>query len=271
MDWYSVGIAAACGAVAGMVGAVVSFATKNKKGNQIIQTVVTVVLFSVLYAVANNTLIPNHKKEAALAQFESEILDNPAFEALKEYEPEAMAKIRAYLDRAIDESHDPLIVQTNTRQILSDVLASRIGKASDSAVLEIAELLIDQMSILSQRQDDSCFRFLHPTVAGGIDATEVFSEELMARDYRSTASILSTYDANRAEPDETRAQDVFNPIIKSVVDEYGESAVAQLNNVTSPETDRALVCTVTLGLISAIANRPPEESVLVFRWMFNQR
>ena len=141
MDWYSVGIAAGCGAVAGGIGSLVSFATKGKKAKQIIQTIVTVVLFSVLYALANNSIIPDHKKQVALAQFELEILGNPAFEALEEYAPEAMEEVRSYLGKAVDESHDALLVQTNTRQILSITLVSRIGKASDSAILEVSELL----------------------------------------------------------------------------------------------------------------------------------
>ena len=268
MDWYSVGIAAGCGAVAAGVGSLVSLATKGKKAKQIIQTIVTVVLFSVLYAFANNGIIPDHKKQVALAQFESEILGNPAFEALKEYAPEAMEEIRTYLGKAVDESHDALLVQTNTRQILAKTLVTRIGKSSDSAILEMSELLIDQMKILDKRGDDSCFRFLHPAVAGGIDATQVFSNEIMNRDYESTKSILSSFDENRPAPHESQALQIFNPIVASLVDKYGQPAVAQLNSVSAPETDRSLVCAVTMELYSAIAARPADETVIVLRWMF---
>jgi hypothetical protein len=268
MDWYSVGIAAGCGAIAGGIGAVVSRAAIGGKSQTIIHTIVTVGLFSVLYAWANNSIIADHKKQVALAQFESEILGNPAFEALKEYEPEAMEDIRSYLDEAVDNSHDSLLIQTNTRQILSNILVSRIPKASDSALLEMSGLLIDQMTALHERGDDSCFRFLHPNVAGGIDAAAVFSGEMMGRDYAATESILSSFDENRAAPDEEQAMRIFNPIVANLVDKHGQAAVAQLSNVTAQETDRSLVCAMTIDLYTEITVRPVDETAIVLRWMF---
>lgn len=234
------------------------------------QTIVTIVLFTVFFAIAKSTIIADHKNEAALAAFEEEILGNPAFDALKQYEPEAMARIYAYLEVALDESHDPLMIQTNSRQILSDTLVLRISKSSDEALLNMSDLLIEQMTFLSKRDDDSCFKYLHPLVDGGLDAIGLFPDEMLSRDYESTAGILSTYDETRQIPSQEQAMTVFVPIVEILNEKHGPENVALLNAAADPNTDRAALCTVTLDLYSQLLARPQDEAILAMRWMFDQ-
>ena len=71
MDWYSIGVAAACGAIAGVIGALAASMFTKKQARPIVSTVVTIVLFSVLFSWAKATIIADHRQQAALAEFEA--------------------------------------------------------------------------------------------------------------------------------------------------------------------------------------------------------
>ena len=53
MDWYSIGVAAVCGGIAGAIGGLAATVFKKKQVKQIISPVVTVVLFVALFAWGN--------------------------------------------------------------------------------------------------------------------------------------------------------------------------------------------------------------------------
>jgi hypothetical protein len=270
MDWYQVGVAAACGGVAALIGAAAGSLVRNAKYKPIAVTVVTVVMMAVLFAWAKTTIVAEHKHEVALAEFEALAKDNPAFGALREYAPEVMTEVRSYLGEAVKQSHTPLQIETRTREIIFGVVTGRLSRASDAAVINSVQLSVDQMKWLHARGDDSCFRYLFPQVGGGISAAEVFSEELLARDYESTRRILSTYDEDRAIPSAEQATAILNPIYLALFEKYGQDRVAQLADVTAPGIDREEICTISTDLYVMILAGADEEAVTVLRWMFDQ-
>ena len=267
MDWYSVGVAAICGGLAGAIGALLASGFKKTRTKTIVSTVVTVVLFSALLAWANGTIIADHKEQAALAEFETTIVGNPAYESIQEFAPEAMEEIRSYLKKAVRENHGSLLAETNTRKIMASVIASRLPKASDAAILNAIQLAVDQMKWLDQRGDDSCFKFLFPHVDGGIRALSVFSQEDMDRDYESTRLILSTYDETREIPTEGHAMEVLNPVYVALFQTHGQEAVAEMADVTADGINRSQICSISIDLYAMILARENEDAVTALRWM----
>jgi len=267
MDWYSVGVAAVCGGLAGAIGALVAGVVKKKQAKPIISTVVTVVLFMALFAWAKGTIIADHREQAALAEFETLLAGNPAYKSIQEFAPETLTEVRSYLKTAVSENHDSLSAETNTRQIIASVIASRLPKASDAAILNTIQLTVDQMISLGERGDDSCFRFLFPHVDGGIRALNVFSQELMDRDYESTRLILSTYDDTREIPAEGHAMEVLNPVYAALIQKYGQEAVAEMADVTADGVDKSRICSISIDLYAMILARGDEDAVTALRWM----
>ena len=268
MDWYSVGVAAVCGGIAGAIGALVASRIKNNQARQIISTVVTVALFLALFAWAKGTIIADLREQAALAQFESIVAENPAYVSMQEFAPEAVMEVRNYLKVAVIENHDSLVAETNVRQIVAGVIASRMPKASDAAILNAVQLTVDQMTSLNERNDDSCFRFLFPHVDGGISALNVFSQELMDRDYASTRLILSTYDDTREIPAEALAMEVLNPVYAALFQKYGQEALTEMADVTADGIDKSRLCTFSIDLNEMILARGDEDAVTALRWMY---
>lgn len=267
MDWYSVGVAAVCGGAAGAIGALVASVFEKKQTKQIISTVVTVVLFTALFAWAKGTIIADHREQAVLAEFESLVAGNPAYESIQKFAPETMTEIRNYLNVAVSENHDSLSVETSIRQIVASLIASRFPKASDAAILNTIQLTVDQMTSLGERSDDSCFRFLFPHVDGGIRALNVFSQELMDRDYASMRLILSTYDDTREISAEVHAMEVLNPVYAALFQKYGRNAVAEMADVTADGIDKSKICSISTDLYEMILARGDEDAVTALRWM----
>ena len=269
MDWYSVGVAAICGAVAGGIGALVASGINNKRLKPIVTTVVTIALFTALFAWSKSTIVADHREQAVLAEFDAMTAANPAFEAIREFAPETMDDILGYLRKAVREEHDALLIETNTRQIVATVVGSRLPKASEAAVLNSIQMTVDQMKWLHEREDDSCFKYLFPQVDGGISANDVMSKELMDRDYESTRQILSTYDDKQEIPTEENAMQVLSPVYVALFEQYGQESVMQLADVTVEGVDRSQICSITIDLYAAILARPQHEAVTALRWMLN--
>lgn len=269
MDLFSILVGAICGAIAGAVGVLAGKAMKTKKMQQIVTVVVMAGLFSVLFGIARSTIIADRREAAQMSAYETEVENNPAFQAVEEYAPEEMLKINAYLEQAVRESHSAATVGNNTRRMLTVIVGARMSRASDTAVLNSVNLTVDQIDWLYGRGDDTCFRLLHPDVAGGIGAESVFSDELLQRDFDSTRMILATYDAGRTVPDPTVAAELFNPVYLQLFERHGEEALIAFADVASPETDRRLVCRMTNELLRGVLALPEQEALTVLRWMFD--
>jgi hypothetical protein len=269
VDWYQAGVGAACGGLAGAIGVLAGRLVKDARLKAIVVTIITVVLMTGFYSWARNTIILDHKAQIAYAEFEALTKENPAFAALQEFAPEVLDDVRAYLDEAVRDSHTALQVETNTRALIFGVVTGRLSKASDAALINSVQLSVDQMQWLHARDDDSCFRYLFPQVDGGIQAGDVFSPELIARDHESTRLILSTYDENRVVPSEEQAMAVLNPIYVALFDRHGQDRVAQLADVSASGVDRSLVCAISTDLYAMILAGPGDEALTALRWMFN--
>jgi hypothetical protein len=268
MDWYSVGIAAVCGGVAGAIGAMAASVFKKKQAKAITSAVITVVLFMALFGWAKETIIADHAEQATLAKFESLIVGNPAYKSIQEFAPETMTEVRNYIKLAVSEKHDYSTVEATTRQIIASVIGTRLPKASDAAILNAIQLTVDQMRLLRERNDGSCFRFLFPHVDGGIRALDVFSQELMDRDYASTSLILSTYDDTRELPEERDAREVLSPIYEALFQKYAQEAVAEMADVTADGIDKSRICSISLDLYEMILALEDKDAVTALRWMF---
>ncbi|MDX1402975.1 MAG: hypothetical protein R3192_00480 [Woeseiaceae bacterium] len=267
MDWYSVGVGAVCGGIAGAVGTLVAYTIKRDTSRQIVGAIVSIVLFSVLFAWAKATIIADRKQQEVLAEFENLAETNPAFQSIQDFAPEKMSEIREYLDIAVSENHDELLVETNVRQIVASLISDRMPKASDEALLNSIQLTVDQLKWLSNKENDACFRYLFPQVDGGLAVQDMFSQELIARDYESTRMILSSYEAEREIPNEDSAMQIINPVYATLFAKYGSEAVAELADVSVDGIDKSRVCSITIDLYDTILARPEEDAVTALRWM----
>ena len=269
MDLFSIFVGMVCGVIAGAAGALAGKLAKTQKMQQVVTVAVMVAVFTGLFGVAKTTIIADRRAEATMSEFEAAAENNPAFRAIREYAPEEMDKINAYLEQAARESHSPGTVEDTTRQLIAGLIATRIARASDAAILNTIDLTMDQVEWLYDRGDDSCFKLLHPQVAGGIRAQLVFNEELMQRDFESTRMILASYDETRAVPDPAVASELLNPVFVQLFERHGPDALNGLADVTNPETDRRLVCRMTVELFDGLLALPEEDTLTVLRWMFD--
>ena len=267
MDWYSIGIAAACGALAAAISSLVATVVKDKKNRSRVTGLTSVVLFFVIFSIAQTTLIADHRAEVALEEFASITENNPAFDGLKEYAPEIYDEVINHLRAAVDRGDSPREVETGVRQIISQVVNQRLGRAADDVLLRSVQLSIDQMLWLRERDDDSCFHFLFPQVEGGISALAVLSPELMERDQALLGDILATYDASRPISTEEEAMDVLTPIYLELFQKYGQEPVMQLADPVSAGLDRGLVCDMSIDVYEGVLANPEPDAVRALRWM----
>ncbi|MHA1093721.1 topoisomerase II [Enterobacter ludwigii] len=150
----------------------------------------------------------------------------PAWQVIKEQEPVLHQRI---LDQmaALQKAGEPeqKIIDTIQPQILH-LQMSRLQNAPDANVVNYMTINMEQTAAIQKVSDDACFRFLYPTVKGGINPMRMLDKDLMTRRMQADADMMrAAYGKNRhtVTPEEREAAvtDV-RPIMKTLADKYGE-------------------------------------------------
>ncbi|HCH0657740.1 TPA: topoisomerase II [Enterobacter asburiae] len=166
------------------------------------------------------------KQQSPEQQLNTTLNEMPAWQVIKEQEPALHQRI---LDQmaALQKAGEPeqQIIDTIQPQILH-LQMSRLQNAPDANVVNYMTINMEQTAAIQKVSDDACFRFLYPTVKGGVNPMRMLDKDLMARRMQADADMMrAAYGKNRhtVTPAEREAavEDV-RPIMKALADKYGE-------------------------------------------------
>jgi hypothetical protein len=166
------------------------------------------------------------RQRAPERQMDTALNAMPAWQVIKEQEPALHQRI---LDQmaALQKAGEPeqQIIDTIQPQILH-LQMSRLQNAPDANVVNYMTINMEQTAAIQKVSDDACFRFLYPTVKGGVNPMRMLDKDLMARRMQADADMMrAAYGKNRhtVTPAEREAavEDV-RPIMKALADKYGE-------------------------------------------------
>ncbi len=160
--------------------------------------------------------------------------------------------------------------KTIVRQYLSALLFRKLLKASDQAVIDYAELFIDQVDELQSQGGDLCFKFTSSLTVEGMDGVEVFPKELQKREMALLDLALKTYDENRRIPSEEEIASYFEQVLASLFEIYGEDTMyALFLEDEGGEVDREKGCSIARDMYSKTLTIDPEQSVSLLRYLIS--
>jgi hypothetical protein len=266
MNWYSVGLAAASGALAALVATLV-FGHKTER--KLAFGLAFAVLFLVFNTLSKHFMLPQLNAFGAKSDFEKVVRDTPVFQSIREYEPETYASLEEFFVEAVRRGEDKQKTIDGAREKISSVIVKRLPKASDAAVAGYMSVLVEQMSALHDQGGGLCFKYLFPQVEGGIDAPGVFSSELLKRDMEAMDLAIRSYDETRGIPTEAEVIPLLQPLYAELYEAYGDG-VSVLSNPAAENVDRERLCDITRALYAGILGLEPDQSVKVLRWMLAQ-
>lgn len=268
MDFISVGFAAASGALAGGISALI-FSKSKSKSKSIATTAVTVILFFVFNAISEQYISPALFPNKIENDIASALEQIPVYSSIKKYEPETY---NSMIETYIDATRKSLSKQKTIdlmRSKLRTVVISRLKDASDEAIVTYMGVIVEEIKELETMRNDLCFKYLFPEVAGGINAYKIFSSSMQQKDLAALDEIIKTSNTERPVPTEGEIMPLLQPIFASLYEKYGDD-VAMLDNPKGDNVDRLKICSITKDLYIQLLELPKEQSAITLRWMFSQ-
>ena len=208
------------------------------------------------------TLSPEEQFDAALANM-------PSFQVLKEQEPQFWVQMRT---KAMAMQKEGKTEQQIIDLIQPEILhkqVSRLQQAPDDQVVLYMKVNMEQTAAIQKISDDNCFRFLFPTVKGGINPVRILSPERVR--YRMTVDanmMRSAYGANKhtVTPQEReQALADLRPVVMHMTQKYGQD----MEIMAQPEKGvgkEKLTCDMVRDLWDAVLALPEAKAAGIVRY-----
>lgn len=201
------------------------------------------------------------------ASVEQEFLKIPLYAAVKECDPATYDQLTRAVRKAVKKGQSLDEMRSATLPLIQKVQASRLARASDTALLQFTKLLVEQMGILNKVDPLLGYGFAYGTHPPGTDLSHYFSDQINERELEVGAEIIRSFDTTRPIPSEAEVQWEMERLFTGLAGTYSDKAALITQN-THKEQDREDVALVLCAMYSRILKLPPKRAVPVLRHVF---
>lgn len=266
MNWYSVGIAAVSGGIAGGVAALIVWGIRKSKP---FFWIVFVSLFLVVNSILRQLILPVSETPSTSAQIESSLESITIYQTLRKHDPSGYVALVLSLTDAFDKGLNGEQLGEVAWGKLAKHTLRMIPKSSDNAVLTFVSVLIYQLEESQDIGGDLCFNMLY---SESIPLSELIagkSAELQKRELAAADLIIRSFDQNRRIPAEHDVMPFLDSVYVDLIEEYGDDIYA-LEDPSGSSVSNDRICSMTISLYSRIMLLPKEQSAPLLRWMFQE-
>jgi hypothetical protein len=263
MDWMSVLAAALCGALAAGVASLVTIKSKNSRG---LFTVITVVLFFVLRALSDKTILPRARDW----QTDRQLRELPFYRDLAEVDPQTYEKVRVVTSDSVRKGDGADVIASRIMPIVEGTVPKYIGTASDDSVIAFIHVAIRQVEALQNLHSDACYYFLFPHEQGApLGITNSLDQKSRDESIDMLGRIVhSAVHTPQPLPDAGRAEMLLAPVIGRLRDEFGNDLLLFQQKPTDT-VGRQKVCAITVTLYKNIEALPQHDASLLLRHLLS--
>jgi len=179
VDWISIGLAGASGALAGLIARLIIGKPREKSGAY---TAVAAICFVILYSLCRQFILPELTARYDAERAEAIMLEIPAYQAIKEYYPTTYREILDELRHALIRKDDRTEIIARLRGRVSTLTLKCLPTASDEAVVSYMSVMVREIKELNDQDPDLCYRFLFPQEYNTIGVRRYLSEETQGAD-----------------------------------------------------------------------------------------
>jgi hypothetical protein len=267
MNWISLGLAVACGALAGLIAGIYARGKEDKRTQF---GAAFAIVFIVLYAISRLFVFPHFDARYQARNVESELLEIAAFQAIKQYDRDAYDKLIADLEQRLASGAEEQEVVAVMRAHILKVIEQHLPRASDDAVIDYMGVMIAEMELLEKKGNDLCYRFLFPQNGSWIDPRQHFPKKLQDEDLTALAAVIKTSAEDpQPIPDEADVMDNLQSVVVELSNEHGDD-IEMLQNPIAPTVNRRKICTMSADLYNTIFALQRSESGPLLRYLLAQ-
>ncbi|HEX6768147.1 MAG TPA: hypothetical protein VF208_02250 [Candidatus Binatia bacterium] len=211
----------------------------------------------------------NGQDTAAL--LDRELRRAPFFTLLKEQEPEGYRKLVGEIQAGLQSPGNTENIQLRIHPMAKAVSYARLAHAEDTLLLEYAELILEQISLLYSESAQVCNRYFGMDLSGAaLDSTKYFSEEMLAKETGLMADMLRSSAARAYRPPARQTIKArWDMILALIGKRYGDKAVLFFET-RQASRDPGQTCHVLYEFYKAVSRLPAREAGPLLRYHFAQ-
>ena len=154
---------------------------------------------------------------------------------------------------------------------MARVLDVHLPRAADSSIIEMADLVVEELEQLANKDATTCYYFLFPQEAlTPVDLTKFLSADLQARDIAASARAIESGLATRAPvPTPAVAVPIMNAVMNRLRATYGPEMEMLATDHT--RADRGRLCRLAIDLYRDALALPPPKNVVLLRYLLATR
>lgn len=269
MNWTSVLLSAF---VAGLAAALTQYLRRKGKIGGITSAVIIFVVILAWGYGYRNYLEPylgnggESQMDAALRAMDS----MPTYQVLREQEPELLEKIRTNAKAMQKEGKTQQQIIDYIQPLVLGVQMARLQNATDDNVVAYMRINMEQTALIQKVSDDDCFRFLFPTVKGGINPAKMVSRDFLFNRMNTDATMMrSAYGANRhtvTDKERQDAQQHIQPVIALLVQKYGKD-IEIMPDPRKGIGKEKIVCNMVQDLWNNVLKLPQDQAAGIVRFV----
>lgn len=198
-----------------------------------------------------------------ITSIESAIKKVPHFGVIEEYEPQTYTHLKNKMI-AIAKQHfsEQEMIDAIQPEMLK-IHRKRMQSATNSWVVEVMRLNIEQIEKIQRINPDKCFKFLFPEVKGGINPLKYLSQDLLKRRVEKDIEMMrSSYSTNRhviTEKEKDKAKENIQLVARFLHVKYGDD----LKILDQPIKDLGkenIACQLVKTMWEKVISFPEEEA-----------
>lgn len=267
MNWIGMVVGSVCGAV----GALIATLILGKKSSEGVGRLVSLAIFAMLFGLSREYVTPILHAHYNAYGIDSELSKSPAWVAMKAYEP-------VTYNRILDAARIRLKTGENMGKVSDEMAANvqalilkRVPTTSDAAAVAYMRVMMEEIKVLRDRGDDSCYRFLMPEGAvGHSDLIGMLPRDLSQRDGDALAEVFRAAVVEaRPVPTEAQFMEAFEPVVMSL-QALNPRYVADMEAIGKPQTtlgSKRYACELTMALYGEVFKLPREAAGLTLRYL----
>jgi len=207
----------------------------------------------------------------ALALLEHELRRAPFFTLLKEQEPEGYRELVGEIYTGLKSSGNAENFQLRIHPMAKAVSYERLSHAEDTLLLDYADMILEQISMLYSDSAQVCNRYFGMDLSGAaLDTAKYFSEEMLAKEAGLMVEVLRSSAARAYRPPARQAIAVrWNMIMALIGKRYGANAVTFFET-RQANRDAGQTCHVLYEFYQAVTRLPAHEAGPLLRYHFAQ-
>ena len=273
MNWHSVFVSAVAGAIAGAVATIISkkiLKLLGKENSKWANTFHGIILVAAV-AISQMIVLPQKGKTTIdISKIESEMLQTPAYQNLKKFEPETYNRLLTIVKTSVQNKQPIEQTISAGRAVLIETMGKKMSYASDAIIIKSIQHGISVINILHSKGGDACFFYIYPDPNAAIDFSVFLDKDTIQKELDLASEIIISTAGKKqkyAVITDTEADPLLRLIFSKLSEKYSQEDLMSIQNPYAPGVNKRKSCLIIADLYKEIIKLPEPKNSDLLRYI----